>query len=126
MNRAALALSVIGLVTGAGAVETACDSTGSSRGPKGGASGTAAAGPADGPITEGGTLAFAPVLPCADSIASVYADPGDVSAQAKGAILKCAHDQDLTASALLTLAQATDTSTPPYSGKPFTSGAHVY
>jgi predicted esterase len=74
-----------------------------------------------------GGAAFAPVLPCTDSIASVYADPGDVSAHAKGDILKCAHDQDLTASALLTAAQATDDAgTPPYSGKPFTSGAHVY
>jgi alpha-beta hydrolase superfamily lysophospholipase len=126
MNRAALAWSVIALVTGAGAVETACDSTGNTVAPKGGDSGTVESGPADSGTPEGGGLEFAPVLPCTDSIASVYADPGDVSGQAKGAILKCAHDQDLTASALLTLAQATDNSTPPYSGKPFTSGAHVY
>jgi predicted esterase len=57
----------------------------------------------------------------------VYADPGDVSKLAKGAIIKCAHDQDITASALLALAQVQDAyMTPPYKGAPFTSGAHVY
>ncbi len=71
--------------------------------------------------------------PCTDSIASVYADPGDVSTTPKGAILKCAHDQDFTAAALLAAAQASgdagtpgDGGTPGYAGRPFTSGAHVY
>jgi pimeloyl-ACP methyl ester carboxylesterase len=66
-----------------------------------------------------------PEIPCADTIDSIYADPGDVSAQPKGAILKCAHDQDMTAADLLAAAQ-TDAGLVSYTGRPFTSGAHVY
>ncbi len=117
MDRCALVLGLFAMGVG-----TACSSGNKSSAGDGGAG-------------QGTGAGFAPVLPCSDSIASVYADPGDVTSQAKGAILKCAHDQDLTASALLAAAQATQdadaapapwTPTPPYSGKPFTSGAHIY
>jgi pimeloyl-ACP methyl ester carboxylesterase len=65
--------------------------------------------------------------PCTDPISSVYADPGDMSAKPKGAILKCAHDQDLTAAALLAAARAPDDAGGKgYQGRPFTSGARVY
>jgi predicted esterase len=70
--------------------------------------------------------AFAPAIACTDSIDSVYADPGDVSGQAKGAILKCAHDVDLPAAALLAAAKADNAGSPPYAGADYTSGAHVY
>jgi alpha-beta hydrolase superfamily lysophospholipase len=50
-----------------------------------------------------------------------------VSARAKGAILKCAHDQDFTAAALLAAASAPDDAGDTgYKGRPFTSGARVY
>ena len=66
--------------------------------------------------------------PCTDSIASVYMDPGAAFAMnPKGAILKCAHDQDLTAAQLLAAAQASDDAgNAGYTGRPFTSGAHIY
>jgi predicted esterase len=92
---------------------------------KGGAVGDAGPRPA----------ALMPVLPCTDSIASVYADPGDVSSLPKGAVLRCAHDGDLTASALLAAARATGEGgeapppwkpAPPYGGHPFPSGARIY
>jgi predicted esterase len=73
---------------------------------------------------DGGGLA--PAIPCTDSIDSVYADPGDVSGQAKGAILKCAHDTDFAAADLLAAAKGDNAGSPPYSGKDYTSGAHVY
>jgi alpha-beta hydrolase superfamily lysophospholipase len=110
MSRAALACCVVALAALAAGTGAACSS--SSQGEGGG---------------DAGATGFAPVLPCSDTVASVYADPGDVSAQPRGAILRCAQDQDLSASALLALAQMPDGfDTPPYSGRPFTSGAHVY
>ena len=76
---------------------------------------------------QGLTLALA----CSDSIDSVYGDPGTLPAD-KGDIIKCAHDRDLTVSDITTTLQA-DTSQdyPPatnlgYTGKPLTSGAHIY
>ena len=130
MNRAALALGLIALSGAAGGLGAACSSSSS----KGSPGGNDASTGGDGPVVEGGgeggAGGFSPTIPCTDTIASVYADPGDVSALMKGAIIKCAHDQDITASALLTLAEAPDTintpPTPPYKGIPFTSGAHVY
>ncbi|HEY3816740.1 MAG TPA: alpha/beta fold hydrolase [Polyangiaceae bacterium] len=123
MNRAVLALGLITLTTAAGGLGAACSSSSNKSSP-GSDSGS------DSPVVEAGGEAgagFEPTLPCTDSIASVYADPGDVTSLAKGAIIKCAHDTDLSASAMLTLAQAQDQyMTPPYKGAPFTSGAHVY
>jgi len=126
MNRAALALGLVTLTAAAGGVGAACSSSSSKSSP-----GTDSGTGSDSPVVEGGgeggAGGFSPTLPCTDSIASVYGDPGDVTSLAKGAIIKCAHDQDLTASALLALAQAQDANmTPPYKGAPFTSGAHIY
>jgi predicted esterase len=130
MNRAALALGLVALTAAAGGVGAACSSSSGNGSPgtdSGTDSSTVEGGGGEAGGGEGGSAAFAPTIPCTDSIASVYADPGDVSKLAKGAIIKCAHDQDITASALLALAQVQDAfMTPPYSGKPFTSGAHVY
>ena len=130
MNRAALALGLVALTAAAGGVGAACSSSSGKSSPgtdSGTDSSTVEGGGGEAGGGEGGSAGFAPTIPCTDSIASVYADPGDVSKLAKGAIIKCAHDQDLTASALLALAQVQDAfMTPPYSGKPFTSGAHVY
>ena len=126
MNRALLLCSGCVAVAvafgGAASCSTASSSNGTSAGSDGGAG--------DGSVGDGG--AFAPVLACADGITSVYADPGEVTSAARGAIFKCAHDQDYTASELLALATAPDDAgipvytSPPYSGKAFTSGAHVY
>jgi dienelactone hydrolase len=57
-------------------------------------------------------------IACDDTIDSIYADPGPLPAS-KGAVLRCARDQDLSAD---DIAKAL----PEYVGKPFTSGAHVY
>ena len=119
MNRGLLACSVCVLGAVAAGVVAACSSS-SNKGSPGNDSGvTDTGGEAQAP--------FSPVLACTDSIASVYADPGDVSAMAKGAIIKCAHDQDISAADLLAAAtSAGDSGTPPYSGNAFTSGAHIY
>jgi alpha-beta hydrolase superfamily lysophospholipase len=126
MNRAFLALGVIALTTASGALGAACSSSSNKSSP-----GSDASTGSDSPVAEGGGDggggAFTPTLACTDSVASVYGDPGDVSALKKGAIIKCAHDQDISASALTALAEAMDDAgTPPYSGTAFTSGAHVY
>jgi predicted esterase len=124
MNKTILAFVVVGIATGAGASAVACSSS-SNKG-----SGGAEAGTEGGNVEaggEGGGGGFTPTLACTDSVDSVYADPGDVSGKAKGAILKCAHDTDYTASALQALAMAQDDAgTPPYVGGTFTSGAHAY
>ena len=57
-------------------------------------------------------------IPCTDTIESIYADPGPLPAE-KGAVLRCARDQDLSADDITKRL-------PEYVGKPFTSGAHVY
>ncbi|HEX3346252.1 MAG TPA: alpha/beta hydrolase [Polyangiaceae bacterium] len=119
-------MGLVALTSAAGGLGAACSSS------SGGASpGTDSGTGGDAPLAEtggdGGAGGFAPTIACSDSIASVYADPGDVTAMAKGAILKCAHDQDLSAAALLAAAQVQDPyMTPPYKGAAFTSGAHVY
>jgi pimeloyl-ACP methyl ester carboxylesterase len=114
---------MVALTAAAGGVGAACSSS-SSKSTPGTDSGTDSSSGLEG---GGGGGGFTPTLACSDSIASVYADPGDVTALAKGAIIKCAHDQDLTASAMLALAQAQDANmTPPYKGAAFTSGAHIY
>ncbi len=76
---------------------------------------------------DGGTGAtFAPEIPCTDTVDSIYADPGDVSAKAKGAILKCAKDKDLSIADLNAAVDVEGGYYTAYKGKPFTSGAHVY
>ncbi|MGH7298749.1 MAG: alpha/beta hydrolase, partial [Polyangiaceae bacterium] len=124
MDRTILAFVVVGLAAGAGTSAVACSSS-SNKGSPGAEAGTEG-GNVDGGGECGGG-GFSPTIACADSVDSVYADPGDVSARARGDILKCAHDADYTASALQALAtEQDDAGTPPYSGKPFTSGAHAY
>ena len=113
------ALRVFALV---GALELACTGCSSSPDSSGGDAGDAAVSDA----TVGGNY-LPEGNPCTDSISAIYADPGDVSAQPKGAILKCAHDQDLTADELLAAAKAPgDAGETGYTGRAFTSGAHIY
>jgi pimeloyl-ACP methyl ester carboxylesterase len=93
--------------------------------PPGGATGDGGGG--DGAAAS----AFTPAVTCADSIASVYGDPGTLPA-GNGDIIKCAVDSDVSMSAMQAFAsQAISADDPPatnivYQGKPFTSGAHVY
>lgn len=115
MNRSILAWSVLTVVGGAATGTAACSSSGNGNGNAGGGDGSADAAAAG----------ITPALPCTDSIDSVYGDPGDVSAQPKGAILKCAFDKDISA-ADLQQAVVDNNGDPPYKGKTFTSGAHVY
>lgn len=60
-------------------------------------------------------------LACSDSDDAIYADPGDVSASAKGALLKCATDAPLSMADV-----QSQLSSVSYAGKPPTSGAKVY
>ncbi len=75
---------------------------------------------------DGGTAGASlesPTLPCTDAADAVYADPGPLApdASARGKVLVCARDKDLTKEAL----QAEMTRLG-YAGKPLTSGARVY
>jgi pimeloyl-ACP methyl ester carboxylesterase len=127
MRRAVVAVC-LSVVTGSG-VGGALGACSSSSG--GSATGGDASTLGDGFGSEGGVGTFEPEIACTDTIASVYADPGDVSDKPIGAILKCAKDQDLSA-AQMTAAMAVTTDGGgsageiPYSGTPLTSGAHVY
>lgn len=123
-RRTTLALCVVALTaSGAAGGMAACSSSSSGNPGSGSSSGGGSEASTDGPAVMG----LVPEVACTDSIDSVYADPGDVSSQPKGAILKCAHDTDLTAAQLTALTQAeVDAGNPPYMGKAFTSGAHVY
>jgi pimeloyl-ACP methyl ester carboxylesterase len=117
MTRAILFLCAATALGGSAAIVAACSSSSGGASGGGGGGGDAAG--------DGAVGVVAPEIACSDSIASVYADPGDVSAQPKGFILKCAHDSDIPASALLAAAQ-TDAGLVPYAGRAFTSGARVY
>ena len=57
---------------------------------------------------------------CADTIDSIYADPGTLPAD-KGAIIHCAKDKDITANEIQALLTSEGTTI-----RPVTSGAHVY
>ena len=124
MHRAALPCAAVAIAAVAIGAVVACDSSGTVVPTDAGTAGdttSAEAGDAG-----GGDGGLAVVPPCTDANDSVYADPGDVSAAAKGAILKCAHDQDLTAAALQAVAATSLAGSPAYAGRPFTSGAHIY
>lgn len=132
MNRLFLAFGVLTIAGGAAATGAAC-SSGSSGGAQPGGDGgpdtstTEGGGGGDSGDGGGGGVSFTPTNPCTDSIDSIYADPGDVSAMAKGQIIKCAHDKDLSPTDLMNDAvNVGDSGTPAYQGKNFTSGAHVY
>ncbi len=123
MRRAVFAFLVATMVGGGTAGGLAACSSGSGGGSP---SGSTDASTLDHIAADAGN-GLVPQLACTDTIDSVYADPGDVSAKPKGSILKCAHDRDLTAAELMAEAQANvDGGDPPYAGRPFTSGAHLY
>lgn len=80
------------------------------------------------PVDDGGTEAAAPDLsapssPCTDPSDSVYGDPGPLApdADARGAIVKCAKEADLSKEEMQT--KVTELGA---TGKPLTSGARVY
>jgi len=127
MKGSTLALCVVVLTaTGAAGGTAACSSSNDVAAGSGSSSGSSSGGSeasTDAPAVTG----MLPEIACTDSIDSVYADPGDVSSKPKGAILKCAKDRDITAAELLAAAQSgVDAGNAPYTGKPFTSGAHLY
>ncbi len=118
----ALCLAALTASGAAGGI-AACSSSSSPQGTSSSSSGGGNEASTDAPSVMG----IVPEVACTDSIDSVYGDPGDVSSQPKGGILKCAHDVDMTAAQLETAAQANVSgSDPPYQGKTFTSGAHIY
>src|SRR5262249_1215473 len=102
------------IVFSAAAVFAACSSSSQSAPPA-----NADAGSSTDATVDGGTFVLS--SPCSDSIDSIYSDPG--APGAKGAIARCAHDRDISKDQL---EQHARTSTYPYDGKPFTSGARVY
>jgi pimeloyl-ACP methyl ester carboxylesterase len=119
MNRSGLALVMVA-IGGASCWVIACASDSGS-----------------GPVAPAGdsgvqpSSAFTLAVPCTDSIDSIYADPGPLP-DGTGTILRCAKDTDISMSDLQAQAQAnvsvdgapaTNTG---YTGKPYTSGAHVY
>lgn len=79
------------------------------------------------PLVAGGGAAAGPLdtpsVSCTDDPASVYGDPGPLSAEpsARGKIIKCAKEADLDKDALQ--AKATELG---YAGKPLSSDANVY
>jgi pimeloyl-ACP methyl ester carboxylesterase len=123
MKRAAIALCLTA-VAGAmvGGILGACSSSSG-----GSASGNDASTSGDVVSPDAGEGTFVPEIACTDTIASIYADPGDVSSAAIGTILKCAKDQDLSIAQLTAAVDvADDAGNQAYSGTPFTSAAHVY
>src|SRR5581483_1077059 len=88
--------------TGAAGGMAACSSSSSGGAGSGSSSGGGADARSDAPAVQGLT----PETACTDTIDSVYAVPGYVSAKPKCAILKCAHDVDLTAAQLQAASQA--------------------
>lgn len=82
--------------------------------------------PAPNPTSDGGGPGgdlTTPSNACADPVDSVYGDPGALSpdANARGDVVKCARDKDLSKDDLSKKLADVE-----YKGKPLTSGAHVY
>ena len=115
MRTVALASSVV-VAAAALAAAAACSSN------NGGTSGAVATGLDAG---EGGAApSFTLAVPCADSLDAIYADPGALPAPSpdlRGAIVRCTKDPDVSRDQL----QA-DATRVGYTGRPFTSGAHVF
>ena len=125
MRRAVLALCLIALpgAIASGSLAACSSASGGGTSTKGDAS----AGGEGGMAGDAGAASFVPEIACADTLDSIYADPGDVSAKPKGAILRCAKDSDMSIADLTAAVDVTtDGGNIAYSGKPFTSGAHVY
>src|SRR5580704_17575852 len=104
-----LALASLATLTAISSVSLACSSksSGAGAGPGSGDASVEAAGD-DGPAATGFTLA----IPCTDSIASIYGDPGTLPSD-NGHVLKCAVDADLAKSDMqATAAQAISTDDP--------------
>lgn len=117
-------LASLTFVSFAGLVATAsCSSSSSSGGTPGTDAGSPDSTSGDGPV--GGN--FMLTVPCTDSADSLYANPGTLPGD-KGAIIRCHQDADISLSDLQATASASDPDAGEvgYSGKPFTSGAHVY
>ncbi len=118
-------LSSAGVVLASTVVWVACSSSGNPTSP----APTPDSGPAATDAAPSGPFALA--IPCTDSIASVYGDPGTLP-PTNGAIIKCAKDADIAMSDLLSRVQKdlsqddAPATNGGYVGKPFTSGAHVY
>jgi alpha-beta hydrolase superfamily lysophospholipase len=121
MRRAAIALSLVLLTSSTLGVELmACSSSNNNH-----ASGDG------GRASDSGTDAapmgtFTPEIPCTDTVSAVYADPGDVSSFAPGAIIKCAKDVDLSIQQLTDAVDVTEGGYYAYSGKPLTSSVQFY
>lgn len=124
-RKTTLALCLVALTASGAAGGMAACSSSSSGGPSG--SGSSSGGGNEASTDAPAVMGLVPEIACTDSIDSIYKDPGDVSSKPKGAILKCAKDRDMTAAQLEAAAQSqVDGGNPPYQGKDFTSGAHVY
>lgn len=88
-------------------------------------------GGTDGTV-DGGGGGFSLEVPCTDAPDDVYKDPGATLPADRGAILKCAKYKDISKADLEAEARkdnsddSGDQPFPGYSGKAFTSGAHVY
>jgi pimeloyl-ACP methyl ester carboxylesterase len=123
MRRAVIALGLTVVAgSGVGAGLGACSSSSGSP-----AAGNDASTTSDVSTGDAGQGNFLPEIACTDTIASIYADPGDVAAKPIGAILKCAKDQDLSVAQMTAAVDvADDAGDHAYSGTPFTSAAHVY
>jgi pimeloyl-ACP methyl ester carboxylesterase len=134
-----LALASLTMLMVASGAWIACSNS-SGAGPTGsvdgGGSGSGSGGGSDAAQTGDAQTAdagLAPALACADTIASVYGDPGaDFATLKPGAIIRCAHDTDIPLAALQTkVNQNVSSDTAPaqnigYMGKPLTSGVHIY
>ncbi len=130
MNRVSLSLLLGAVSCGAVAVGAACSNSSSPAGPPPTSdAGQISPGGGDGGVDAGGPYSLQ--VACTDSPDAVYGDPGSLPAT-HGAILKCAHYEDISAASLLAQAQTPDygddggIATPGYTGPAFPSGAHVY
>jgi pimeloyl-ACP methyl ester carboxylesterase len=142
MRRHSLLISA-GILT---AVATAfggsgCSSSSTNNSSGGGSGGTADAGPTDATSNVDANVPTGQLeIACADLPASIYADPGALPAT-NGTIIHCTKDPDIAQADLEAAARAAEPAsggsedagaedagagTPGYSGKAFTSGAHVY
>jgi alpha-beta hydrolase superfamily lysophospholipase len=101
----------------------------SSNSKPGGTSSGGTSGSSSGGADSGGGL-FALAVPCTDAVSSIYGDPGTLPT-GYGDIIHCATEADISAADLQAALTNNPVNDPPepalgYTGKPFTSGAHVF
>ena len=138
MTRRRLAFAALSTLTGI-ATAAACSSSSTTNNPTSNpdsgtdssAGGGVDAAPLDALSDAPAQGTFALQVPCTDSAADVYGDPGTTwQSLPKGGIIKCHQDPDIAMADLYATASATSSndagSYPGYSGPMFTSGAHVY